>query len=99
MPCFAVFATPHEERMRRALLSDREEEVATLIADELADKEIAQILQISVPTVRSHLKNISQKLDTSLDRSKHLRRAIRIWVEERDRVLAQSSVSTIARAS
>lgn len=43
-------------------LSQRETEVAQLIAEGLANKEIADRLQISIETVRGHLKNIYEKL-------------------------------------
>lgn len=43
-------------------LSQRETEVAKLIAEGLANKEIADRLGISTETVRGHLKNIYEKL-------------------------------------
>lgn len=43
-------------------LSQRESEVAQLIAEGLANKEIADRLGISTETVRGHLKNIYEKL-------------------------------------
>lgn len=43
-------------------LSQRETEVAQLIAEGLANKEIADRLGISTETVRGHLKNIYEKL-------------------------------------
>ncbi len=70
--------------MKRALLSSREEEIANLIAEELSDDEIAQLLRIALPTVRTHLANIGKKLNPDKSR----RRAIRAWVAERDRLLA-----------
>ncbi len=60
-------------------LSQREVELARLVADDLSDKEIAQILQISVHTVRHHLDNIGRKLGTQTS-VKSRRRAIRAWV-------------------
>ncbi|MES2660528.1 MAG: response regulator transcription factor [Verrucomicrobiota bacterium] len=44
------------------VLSQRETEVAKLIAEGLANKEIADRLGISTETVRGHLKNIYEKL-------------------------------------
>jgi DNA-binding NarL/FixJ family response regulator len=50
---------PGEEPVR---LSQRETSVAQLIAEGLANKEIADRLGISTETVRGHLKNIYEKL-------------------------------------
>lgn len=47
-----------------ALLSEREHEVAVLIATEgLTNKQIAARLDIAVKTVRNHLSNVMAKLD------------------------------------
>jgi DNA-binding NarL/FixJ family response regulator len=43
------------------ILSDRETEVLKLIAQGLANKEVAEKLNISINTVMTHRKNISQK--------------------------------------
>ena len=43
-------------------LSDREIEVLSLVAQGHINKEIADILNISLPTVVSHRKNITEKL-------------------------------------
>ena len=43
-------------------LSDREIEVLSLVAQGHINKEIADILNISMPTVVSHRKNITEKL-------------------------------------
>lgn len=71
--------------MKRALLSPREEEVATLIAEDLADKEIASILRISIRTVQQYLDRIGEKLECKKSQRAR-RRVIRAWVNERDRV-------------
>lgn len=42
-------------------LTNREQEVLELIADELSSLEIASQLQISIKTVESHRKNIMLK--------------------------------------
>ncbi len=47
------------------LLTTREQEVLGLIAQGLADKEIAAQLNISLYTVKSHLRNILAKLQVS----------------------------------
>jgi LuxR family maltose regulon positive regulatory protein len=44
-------------------LSDRELEVLDLLADGLTNPEIARRLYISLPTVKSHTRNIYGKLD------------------------------------
>jgi DNA-binding NarL/FixJ family response regulator len=44
-------------------LSPREIEVLRLVRDGLSDKHAALELQISINTVRSHLRSIARKLD------------------------------------
>lgn len=63
-------------------LSPREAEVARLIAEDLSDKEIANILQISPKTVQAYLERIKHKLGLA---EAHLsrRRAIRRIIEGR----------------
>ena len=46
-----------------SVLSDREREVLQLIAEGKSNKEVAQLLDISVNTVESHRKHIMDKLD------------------------------------
>ena len=55
-------ALAYEGSVRRANLSDRETEVAGLIADGRSNKEIAQALTISEPTVKKHVGHILGKL-------------------------------------
>jgi DNA-binding NarL/FixJ family response regulator len=43
-------------------LTDRETEILSLLSKGFANKEIADKLQISVPTVRTHLRHIYEKL-------------------------------------
>ena len=43
-------------------LTDREQEIAALVAQGLSNKEIAQALSVSANTVRSHISNILRKL-------------------------------------
>jgi DNA-binding NarL/FixJ family response regulator len=45
------------------ILSDREREVLQLIAEGRSNKEVAQLLNLSVSTVESHRKHIMEKLD------------------------------------
>lgn len=53
---------PHEGIICRNELTAREIEVTRLIADDLADKQIADRLQISPFTVSNHRVNIERKL-------------------------------------
>jgi len=46
-----------------SVLSTREREVLALIADGKSNKEVAQLLDLSVSTVESHRKHIMEKLD------------------------------------
>ncbi|MBI3781868.1 MAG: response regulator transcription factor [Deltaproteobacteria bacterium] len=46
-----------------SVLSDREREVLQLIAEGKSNKEVAQLLNLSVSTVESHRKHIMEKLD------------------------------------
>jgi DNA-binding NarL/FixJ family response regulator len=59
-------------------LSAREREVARLVAEGMADKEIARDLTLSIHTVREHLARIGRKLGA--DEKKGSRRhAITLW--------------------
>ena len=53
---------PPVQRKQPNPLSDREIEVLSLVAQGHINKEIADILNISMPTVVSHRKNITEKL-------------------------------------
>lgn len=53
---------PHEGIICRSELTAREIEVTRLIADDLADKQIAERLSISPFTVSNHRVNIERKL-------------------------------------
>lgn len=64
-------------------LSPRQLEIARLVAEDLADKEIADICQISIHTVREYLKRIAAKLAAgSSDVAR--RRAIARWIREHE---------------
>jgi len=52
---------PKEQSQLQDVLSDREVDVLKLLASGLANKEIADKLNISINTVITHRKNISQK--------------------------------------
>jgi NarL family two-component system response regulator LiaR len=56
---------PPKETESEADLTDREQEIAALVASGLSNKEIAQELNISANTVRSHVSNILRKLHLS----------------------------------
>jgi NarL family two-component system response regulator LiaR len=53
------FRTPDEET---TALTQREQEVLSLVAEGATDKEIADSLNISIHTVKSHMRNILAKL-------------------------------------
>ncbi len=54
--------TPSQENALPEPLSSREQEVLTLLAQGLSNKEIAQRLYLSVRTVEGHLVNVYGKL-------------------------------------
>jgi DNA-binding NarL/FixJ family response regulator len=53
------------ERPAAALLTDRERQVACLLALGRSNKEIARALGLSEPTVRTHVSHILRKLNLS----------------------------------
>ena len=65
-------------------LSARELEVARLVAEDLADKDIARILLLSVHTVREYMRRVGKKVGAK-DSKFARRRAICRWVEEHDK--------------
>ena len=71
-------------------LSAREMEVARLVAEDLADKEIASILVISVRTVQNYLDRVSKKIGAS-ESSVARRRAIRLWIESAETEAARAA--------
>jgi DNA-binding NarL/FixJ family response regulator len=79
----------------RSLLSQREVEVARLVAEGLSDEEVAQILVISTRTVQSYLDRIGRKLGAEKQPHRR-RRVIRVWVKENDRVIAAVDADTTA---
>jgi DNA-binding CsgD family transcriptional regulator len=48
-----------------ASLTKRELEILTLIAQELTSGQIAKYLNISIPTVESHRRNMFRKMEVS----------------------------------
>lgn len=69
------------ERMPRAILTQREEEVVKLIAEGHSSKEIASALVISLKTVERHRANVLAKLGMR-DRTELTRYAIRAGLIE-----------------
>lgn len=62
---FSNQITPEDRKPCKVELSRREWDVADLTVQGLSDKEIAARLQISFPTVRTHISHIFQKLDVN----------------------------------
>jgi DNA-binding NarL/FixJ family response regulator len=56
---------PPELEDESRLLTVREQEVLSLVAQGMADKEIAEALSISMHTVKTHLRNILSKLQVT----------------------------------
>lgn len=69
------------ERMPRAVLTPREEEVVKLIAEGHSSKEIAALLTISLKTVERHRANVLAKLGMR-DRTELTRYAMRVGLIE-----------------
>lgn len=67
------------DRMRRASLSQREMEVLEMMAEGLTNKQIGAALGISDHTVRSHVANITRKLEVA-DRTEAVTIAIKLGV-------------------
>lgn len=58
-------------------LSNRENEILSLLVDGKSNKEIADILFISIPTVKTHISNIYKKLNVT-SRSTAIRKVLEI---------------------
>lgn len=56
------FHEPSSSGLDTAVLTEREKEILTYLSKGFANKELADKLQISVPTVRTHLRHIYEKL-------------------------------------
>ena len=69
------------ERLPRAVLTPRENEVVKLIAEGHSSREIAKVLTISVKTVERHRENVLQKLGMR-DRTELTQHAIRAGLIE-----------------
>ena len=53
---------PPQANKTESLLTDRDQEIAALVAQGLSNKEIARELGVSANTIRSHISNILRKL-------------------------------------
>jgi DNA-binding CsgD family transcriptional regulator len=53
---------PQQTVVQGGLLTQREREIAQLVAHHKTNKEIARLLEISARTVSTHLSNVFQKL-------------------------------------
>jgi DNA-binding NarL/FixJ family response regulator len=71
-----------------AALTTREREILELAGEGLTNKEIARRLQIELPTVKSHMHNILEKLHV---RSRTEAAALALWPRERDLVSSARS--------
>lgn len=69
--------TAEEQLQRWRNLSPREQQVAALISLNYANAEIAARLNISLPTVKAHVRNILRKFN--LPRRADLRHALADW--------------------
>lgn len=85
----APVARPRQPNGLRQPLSQREHQVLQLIADGLENQAIANILYVSVETVRTHVKSILRKL-SSRDRTHAVAVAFRSGVLDVDGSVPQS---------
>ncbi|VGO11893.1 Response regulator protein VraR [Pontiella desulfatans] len=61
----AGIAQKLERRRGKESLTPREMQVLTELANGLSNKEIAEVLKISMPTVKLHIVNLREKLDAA----------------------------------
>ena len=78
-PHLAAIRERWERRFRPALLTVRESEVLTLVAEGLTNLEIAACLVVAPTTVRTHLENIFDKIGV------HTRTAAVSWLHDTSR--------------
>jgi len=67
-------------RDARSKFTGREREVASLLSKGLTNKEIADRLNLSLATVKSHLRNLSQKTDSKSRAD--IRMALEFWASD-----------------
>jgi len=87
----APLARPRQPNGPRQPLSQREHQVLQLIADGLENQAIANVLFVSVETVRTHVKSILRKL-SSRDRTHAVAVAFRSGVLNVDETMPQSRI-------
>lgn len=73
-------------------LSAREKEVARLIAEDLTDKLVGDILGISARTVQEYLDRIGAKIGAAKGRRAR-RRVIARWIERHDATTSQPNAA------
>jgi DNA-binding NarL/FixJ family response regulator len=56
---------PRRSSRNTGMLSDRELQILTLVADGKTNKQIGSALYLSAATIHSHLKNVFRKLDAN----------------------------------
>lgn len=76
-------------------LSHREMEVARLVAEDLSDKLIGDILGISIHTVREYIERMAKKIGAQKGKRSR-RRQIARWVESHERRQTASPPATAA---
>ena len=80
-------------------LSPRQRQIALLVNDGLASKEIAHLLGISTQTVKNHLHTIYRALE-AVNGGTYSRVALAIWVEQQHgRTVRWSNVRVIDNRS
>ncbi|MDI6097209.1 helix-turn-helix transcriptional regulator [Actinoplanes sp. NEAU-A12] len=71
--------SPRRSPRRTGMLSDRELQVLTLVADGKTNKQIGSDLYLSAATIHSHLKNVFRKLGAN-DRAHAVAKGFRAGV-------------------
>ena len=90
-PCAQATQTAEELLQRHARLSQREAEVAWLVACGCPDKQIARRLEVGYPTVRFHLANAFRKL--SADNRTALASRVQAIVDARRVELGRTAIN------
>lgn len=69
--------TPKRRVLGETRLSSREIEVISLVRDGKTNKQIAETLKLSTPTVKNHMQNVLRKLDVS-NRAQAVAKAVQV---------------------
>jgi transcriptional regulator EpsA len=69
--------TPKQRMLGETRLSSREIEVISLVRDGKTNKQIAEALRLSTPTVKNHMQNVLRKLDVS-NRAQAVAKAVQV---------------------